>query len=185
LKVFETTLPGVIVIEPKVFGDERGFFMETFQDRRYRELGIKEDFVQDNASRSCKGVMRGLHYQIKHQQGKLVSVSRGIIFDVAVDIRKGSPNFGEHYSHILSEDNRRQMYIPPGFAHGFCVLSDIADFTYKCTDYYDFESERGVAWDDPGLAIEWPLSDVIMSDKDKDNLRLSEMSDTDLPVFKA
>jgi dTDP-4-dehydrorhamnose 3,5-epimerase len=195
LKVFETTLPGVIVIEPKVFGDERGFFMETFQDRRYRELGIKEDFVQDNASRSCKGVMRGLHYQIKHQQGKLVSVSRGIIFDVAVDIRKGSPNFGdirkgspnfgEHYSHILSEDNRRQMYIPPGFAHGVCVISDIADFTYKCTDYYDFESERGVAWDDPGLAIEWPLSDVIMSDKDKDNLRLSEMSDTDLPVFKA
>ena len=185
MRVFETTLPGVIVIEPKVFGDDRGFFMETFQDRRYRELGIKEDFVQDNASSSCKGVMRGLHYQIKHQQGKLVSVSRGIIFDVAVDIRKGSPNFGKYYSHILSEDNHRQMYIPPGFAHGFCVLSDIADFTYKCTDYYDFESERGVAWDDPDLAIEWPLSDVIMSDKDKDNLRLSEMSDTDLPVFKA
>lgn len=185
MKVIQTAIPDVLIIEPQVFGDERGFFMETFQDKRYRELGIKEDFVQDNASRSCKGVMRGLHYQIKHQQGKLVSVSRGIIFDVAVDIRKGSPNFGKHYSHILSEDNRRQMYIPPGFAHGFCVLSDIADFTYKCTDYYDFESERGVSWDDPGLAIEWPLSDVILSDKDKGNLRLSEMSDTDLPVFKA
>jgi len=181
LKVLETTLPGVIVIEPKVFGDERGFFMETFQDLRYKDIGIKEDFVQDNASRSCKGVMRGLHYQINHPQGKLVSVSRGIIFDVAVDIRKGSPMFGKYYSHILSEDNHRQMYIPPGFAHGFCVLSDVADFSYKCTDYYDFDSERGILWNDSELGIEWPLTDVILSNKDKNSPRLCDVSDADLP----
>ena len=181
MKVLETTLPGVIVIEPKVFGDERGFFMETFQDLRYKDIGIKEDFVQDNASRSCKGVMRGLHYQINHPQGKLVSVSRGIIFDVAVDIRKGSPMFGKYYSHILSEDNHRQMYIPPGFAHGFCVLSDVADFSYKCTDYYDFDSERGILWNDSELGIEWPLTDVILSNKDKNSPRLCDVSDADLP----
>lgn len=183
MKILETTLPGVIVIEPAVYGDQRGFFMETFQDKRYKALGIKDDFVQDNASRSCKGVLRGLHYQIKHPQGKLVSVSRGIIFDVAVDIRQGSPTFGQYYSHILSEDNHRQMYIPPGFAHGFCVLSEMADFTYKCTDYYDMESERGIAWDDSELGIEWPLSDVVLSEKDKTNLCLSEVCDVDLPKY--
>ena len=183
MKIIKTTLPGVIVIEPQVFGDERGFFMETFRDTRYEEAGIKEKFVQDNASRSCKGVMRGLHYQIDHQQGKLVYVNRGIIFDVAVDVRKGSPNFGQYYSHILSEDNHRQMYIPPGFAHGFCVLTEMADFAYKCTDYYQPEYERGIAWDDPALGIEWPLSDVIMSDKDKENPFLADMADADLPVY--
>ena len=183
MKIIKTTLPGVIVIEPKVFGDSRGFFMETFQDKRYQEAGIKETFVQDNASRSCKGVMRGLHYQIDHQQGKLVYVNRGIIFDVAVDIRKNSPNFGQYYSHILSEDNHRQMYIPPGFAHGFCVLTEMADFAYKCTDYYHPEFERGIAWDDPGLGIEWPLSKVILSDKDNNNPCLTDISDTDLPAY--
>ena len=183
MKIIKTTLPGVIVIEPKVFGDQRGFFMETFQYKRYAEVGIKEKFVQDNASRSCKGVMRGLHYQIDHQQGKLVYVNRGIIFDVAVDVRKGSPHFGQYYSHILSEDNHRQMYIPPGFAHGFCVLTDFADFAYKCTDYYYPEFERGIAWDDADLGIEWPLSDVLLSDKDKLAPKLADVSDDELPVF--
>jgi len=183
LKILETTLPGVIVIEPKVFGDARGSFMETFHVQRYKDVGIEDEFVQDNASRSCKGVLRGLHYQLEHPQGKLVAVSRGIIFDVAIDIRIGSPQFGKYYSHILSEDNHRQMYIPPGFAHGFCVLSDIADFTYKCTDYYHPECERGIAWDDPELGIEWPLSDVILSERDKLNNPLSQMAEKDLPAY--
>lgn len=183
MKVLETALPGVFVIEPKVFGDQRGFFLETFQDKRFADAGIVEKFVQDSLSRSRKGVMRGLHYQIEHAQGKLVFVNRGIIFDVAVDIRKGSPTFGQYYSHILSEDNHLQMYIPPGFAHGFCVLSDLADVAYKCTDYYCPESERGVAWNDPELGIEWPFTDVIVSEKDKANPCLSDIPDSDFPKF--
>lgn len=183
MKIIETTLPGVIVIEPRVFKDERGYFMETYQAERYREAGINEAFVQDNLSRSSKGVLRGLHYQIEKEQGKLIYVTRGIVFDVAVDIRKGSPNYGQYYSHILSEDNHRQMYIPPGFAHGFCVLTDIADFGYKCTNYYSPEHERTVRFDDPSIGVEWPLTDVILSDKDGKALTLSEMDEKDLPAY--
>ena len=182
MKIIETTLPGVIVIEPKVFGDQRGFFMETYQSHRYREAGIELDFVQDNHSRSAKGVLRGLHYQVEHAQGKLVHVTQGIVFDVAVDIRKGSPTFGQYYSHILSEDNHRQMYIPPGFAHGFCVLTETADFVYKCTDYYYPEHERSVLWNDPAIGIEWPLTNVTLSEKDKKGIPLNQI--TDLPTYE-
>ncbi|MDH5218653.1 MAG: dTDP-4-dehydrorhamnose 3,5-epimerase [Gammaproteobacteria bacterium] len=184
MKIIETTLPGVIVIEPKVFGDQRGFFMETYQADRYREAGIELDFVQDNHSRSAKGVLRGLHYQVKCGQGKLVHVTRGIVFDVAVDIRKGSPTFGQYYSHILSEDNHRQMYIPPGFAHGFCVLTDTADFVYKCTDFYNPEYERSILWNDPDIGIEWPLTDVTLSDKDKKGMPLRQVAEVDLPPYE-
>jgi len=183
MKIIETTLPGVIVIEPKVFGDSRGFFMETYQSIRYKEAGIILDFVQDNHSRSAKGVLRGLHYQTQHAQGKLVHVTKGIVFDVAVDIRKDSPTFGQHYSHILSDENHRQMYIPPGFAHGFCVLSDIADFVYKCTAYYHPEYERSVLWNDPEIGIEWPLSDVALSEKDKNGIPISKLPIEDLPAY--
>lgn len=183
MKILPTTLPGVIVIEPKVFGDSRGFFMETYQKERYEAVGIHASFVQDNASRSSQGVLRGLHYQIKHPQGKLVSVSRGVIFDVAVDIRVGSPNFGKVYSQILSEENHLQMYIPPGFAHGFCVMSEVADFSYKCTDYYDYESEKSLTWNDPALGIDWPLTDVTLSEKDKSNICLADMPEADLPRY--
>lgn len=184
MKIISTPLPGVIVIEPRVFGDSRGFFMETYQAKRYEDAGIKESFVQDNASRSRKGVLRGLHYQLKHPQGKLVSVSRGEIFDVAVDIRVGSPTFGQHYSQILSEENHLQMYIPPGFAHGFCVMSDVADFSYKCTDYYDVASERSLTWNDPQLEIVWPLTEVTLSEKDKNSVCLGDMPDVDLPKYR-
>ena len=185
MKIIEATLPGVIVIEPKVFGDARGFFMETYQAERYREAGIPLDFVQDNHSRSAKGVLRGLHYQIEHAQGKLVYVTCGIVFDVAVDIRIGSPTYGQYYSHILSEENHRQMYIPPGFAHGFCVISDSADFVYKCTDYYYPEHERAIRWNDADIGIEWPLSDVSLSDKDAAAKPLAKIDKNDLPKFQS
>lgn len=183
MNIIETTLPGVIVIEPKVFTDSRGFFMETYQAERYQSAGIHDVFVQDNFSRSTKGVLRGLHYQVQQAQGKLIYVTRGIVFDVAVDIRKGSPTFGQYYSHILSEDNHRQMYIPAGFAHGFCVLTDVADFGYKCTDYYAPEHERAIQYNDPDIGVEWPVKDAVVSDKDKNAPALSRMSDDDLPVY--
>ena len=158
MKVIETTLPGVIVIEPKVFGDQRGFFQETYHAQRYREAGLDVTFVQDNHSRSRRGVLRGLHYQMIQMQGKLVSVTRGEVFDVAVDIRKGSATFGQWYGTHLNDENHRQMYVPPGYAHGFCVLSETVDFIYKCTDYYHPQSEKGVLWNDPEIGIEWPIS---------------------------
>ncbi|MDH5545576.1 MAG: dTDP-4-dehydrorhamnose 3,5-epimerase [Gammaproteobacteria bacterium] len=185
MNIIETTLPGVIVIEPKVFGDTRGFFMESFHTQRYREAGIDMDFVQDNLSRSAKGVLRGLHYQVEHAQGKLVFVTRGSVFDVAVDIRRGSPNYGQYYAHILSEENHRQMYIPPGFAHGFCVLSETADFMYKCTDYYHPQHERSIAWNDPDIGIEWPLVNVTLSEKDKAASSLAGVAEHDLPLYPA
>ncbi|MCX9474618.1 dTDP-4-dehydrorhamnose 3,5-epimerase, partial [Vibrio cholerae] len=157
MKVIDTAIPDVKIIEPKVFGDERGFFLETFHLKRYQEmLGINLDFVQDNHSRSTKGVLRGLHFQKTKPQGKLVRVVRGEVFDVAVDIRKGSPTFGKWEGVILSEENKRQFWVPPGFAHGFLVLSDIADFEYKCTDYYDASDEGSLLWSDPELDIDWP-----------------------------
>jgi dTDP-4-dehydrorhamnose 3,5-epimerase len=159
MKVIATSLPEVLIIEPKVFGDTRGFFFESFNQLAFNNAtGLNEAFVQDNHSRSAKGVLRGLHYQIQQPQGKLVRVVRGAVFDVAVDVRKSSANFGKWVGVELSEDNYRQLWVPAGFAHGFLVTSDSAEFLYKTTDYYAPEFERCVAWNDPSIAIEWPLA---------------------------
>ena len=184
MKVVETNLPGVLVIEPKVFGDARGFFQETYHEQRYQEMGIKERFVQDNHSRSRKGVLRGLHYQLKYPQGKLVRVTQGEVFDVAVDIRQGSPTFGQWYGTTLTGENYRQIYVSPGFAHGFVVLSESADFLYKCTDYYHPEDEGVVAWNDPAIGIAWPLTEVSLSEKDSAAPDLSDISFDRLPKYK-
>lgn len=157
MKFVETSLPGVIRIEPRIFSDERGFFMETWQAKRFRDAGIDVEFMQDNLSHSSKGTLRGLHYQIQMSQGKLVRVVSGEVFDVAVDLRKSSPNFGRWVGEILSAENKHQLWVPPGFGHGFLVLSDTADFEYKCTDYYAPEFERTIRWDDPDIGIDWPL----------------------------
>jgi dTDP-4-dehydrorhamnose 3,5-epimerase len=166
VKVLETAIPGVIVFEPRVFGDARGFFLETFHAARYAEAGLSLPFVQDNWSRSARGILRGLHFQEPNPQGKLVSVVSGAVWDVAVDIRRGSPTFGRHVGVELSADNKRQLWVPPGFAHGFCVLSDVADFVYKCTALYAPEHDRGIRWNDPDLAIPWPLEAPLLSAKD-------------------
>jgi dTDP-4-dehydrorhamnose 3,5-epimerase len=167
MNVIQTKLKDCVIIEPKVFGDHRGFFLETFQADRYREqAGITLPFVQDNHSRSAKGVLRGLHFQKTKPQGKLVRVVSGEVYDVAVDIRQGSPSFGLWEGVILSEENKRQLWVPPGFAHGFLVLSDTADFEYKCTDYYDPSDEGSLVWNDPAMAITWPLDKPTLSDKD-------------------
>ncbi|MDC0707498.1 dTDP-4-dehydrorhamnose 3,5-epimerase [Stigmatella sp. ncwal1] len=158
MKVLETAVPGVLLIEPKVFGDDRGFFLETFHAKRYADAGIPGPFVQDNYSRSAKGTLRGLHFQEPQAQGKLVQVVAGAVYDVAVDVRRGSPTFGKWVGVELSAENRRQLWVPPGFAHGFCVTSDFADFQYKCTALYAPENERSILWNDPELAIAWPLS---------------------------
>lgn len=169
MKVLDTAIDDVKIIQPKVFGDDRGFFLETFEKRRYQQmLNIDYDFVQDNHSRSRKGVLRGLHFQRENPQGKLVRVVRGEVFDVAVDIRKDSPSYGKWAGVILNEENKMQFWIPPGLAHGFVVLSDIADFEYKCTDYYNPASEGCLIWNDPTVGIKWPLhGEPILSDKDK------------------
>lgn len=176
MKVIETALPGVIIIEPKVFGDHRGFFKETFSASRYNEVGIKLPFVQDNHSRSSRGVLRGLHFQKTQPQGKLVSVTRGAVYDVAVDIEPNSSSFGQYVGVELTDQNHRQLYVPPGYAHGFCVLSEIVDFVYKCTDYYHPENEGGLAWDCPEVAIDWPLADPQLSEKDLNYPTLSELT---------
>lgn len=158
MKVIPTAIPDVLILEPQVFGDDRGFFLESFNARKFAELtGIQRDFVQDNHSRSQKGVLRGLHYQIQHPQGKLVRVVSGTVFDVAVDMRRSSPTFGRWTGVTLSAENKRLFWVPEGFAHGFLVLSDSADFLYKTTDYYFPEHERSLLWNDPELAIDWPL----------------------------
>jgi dTDP-4-dehydrorhamnose 3,5-epimerase len=167
MNVIQTKLEGAIIIEPKVFGDDRGFFMETYHCNRYKEAGIDLLFVQDNHSRSSAGVLRGLHFQKTKPQGKLVRVVRGEVFDVAVDIRKDSATFGRWEGVILSEENKRQFYVPPGFAHGFVTLSDIADFEYKCTDYYDPSDEGSIRWNDPDIGINWPVALPRLSEKDK------------------
>jgi dTDP-4-dehydrorhamnose 3,5-epimerase len=176
MEVRETDLPGVVIVEPRVFGDERGFFVETWQRARYAAAGIDVDFVQDNLSRSRRGTLRGLHFQIERPQGKLVQVVRGEVFDVAVDVRRSSPTFGRWTGTVLSAENHRQMYVPPGFAHGFQVLSEVADFAYKCTEFYAPELERSVRWNDPTVAVEWPLGDAppILSPKDRDAPLLAE-----------
>lgn len=161
MKAIATDIPDLLIIEPKVFGDSRGFFFESFNKRMFREItGIDAEFVQDNHSRSARGVLRGLHYQIKQPQGKLVRVVRGKVFDVAVDLRRASPTFGKWFGLELSEDNHRQLWIPPGFGHGFVVLSDSADFLYKTTDYWAPEHERCIIWNDPELGIAWPLDGI-------------------------
>lgn len=176
MKVIETAIPDVKIIEPKVFGDQRGFFLETFQVERYRdEAGIELPFVQDNYSRSGRGVLRGLHLQKTRPQGKLVRVVRGEVFDVAVDLRPESPTFKQWVGATLSETNYQQLWIPPGFAHGFLVLSTYADFEYKCTDYYYPEDEICLAWNDPEVGVEWPTDNPTLSAKDQAGLLLSEL----------
>lgn len=178
MKVTTTAIPDVLVIEPKVFGDARGFFYESFNRKDFQEqTGVRLDFVQDNNSRSARGVLRGLHYQVRQPQGKLVRVVRGSVFDVAVDIRRSSPTFGRWVGTELSEDNYRQLWVPPGMAHGFLVLSEFADFLYKTTDYYAPQHERCIAWNDPDLKIEWPLAQAavvqpVLSAKDQTGLHL-------------
>ena len=157
MNIVNTPLEGVRLIEPRVFGDERGFFLESFNARAFEAAGLPTDFVQDNHSRSARGVLRGLHYQVEHPQGKLVRVTSGSVFDVAVDMRRSSATFGRWYGAELSAENHRILWVPPGFAHGFCVTSDFADFQYKCTDWWSPEHERSVRWDDPDIGIEWPL----------------------------
>ncbi|WP_062810822.1 dTDP-4-dehydrorhamnose 3,5-epimerase [Alcanivorax sp. NBRC 102028] len=172
MEVITTRIPDVKLIKPKVFGDERGFFMECWNARVFSEAGIDATFVQDNHSRSVKCTLRGLHYQIKHPQGKLVRCTRGEVFDVAVDLRKDSPTFGQWVGEFLSEENKHQLWVPPGFAHGFLVISNVADFQYKCTDFYAPEYEETLLWSDPDLAINWPDVDAepVISKKDKDGL---------------
>ncbi len=178
MNVIPTRLQDCLIIEPKVFGDDRGFFLESFQAERYRQLaGITQPFVQDNHSRSAKGVLRGLHFQKTKPQGKLVRVVRGEVFDVAVDIRPQSATFGQWEGVVLSEQNHRQFWVPPGFAHGFLVLSDFADFEYKCTDFYDPTDEGAICWNDPQLAIAWPLSaQPMLSAKDAAAPLFSELA---------
>lgn len=176
MKVIETKLKDCVIIKPNVFGDERGFFLETFQAERYSALaGITLPFVQDNHSRSSKGVLRGLHFQKNKPQGKLVRVVKGKVYDVAVDIREGSTTFGQWEAVILSEENKLQLWVPPGFAHGFIVLSQTADFEYKCTDYYDPSDEGSILWNDPDLNISWPVDDPILSGKDSSAEKLVDL----------
>jgi dTDP-4-dehydrorhamnose 3,5-epimerase len=177
MRVINTELLGVKIIEPQVFCDNRGIFFESFRKDSYKELGIPLAFVQDNISRSKYGVLRGLHFQLKYPQGKLVTVTYGEVFDVVVDIRVGSVTFGKWLSVILNDKNHKQIYIPPGFAHGFCVLSEFADFHYKCTNYYSPKNECGIIWNDPNIGIKWPKMKhgPILSDKDKSYKSLSDM----------
>ncbi len=183
MKVIETPLAGLLVIEPKVFGDERGFFLETWSHKRYQEMGINVDFVQDNLSFSGRGVLRGLHFQNPQTQGKLVYVLQGEVFDVAVDIRKGSPTFGRWHGVVLSGENKRQFWVPPGFAHGFCVTSETALFAYKCTEPYAPQHERAIRWDDPTLAIDWPISVAQVSEKDRHAPLLADIDPAHLYEF--
>lgn len=183
MNVINTDIPDLLIIEPKVFGDQRGYFLETFQAERYKSAGILCDFVQDNLSFSAKGVLRGLHFQIKHPQAKLVQVLKGSVYDVAVDIRPGSPTFGKWVGIELSEDNHRQFFIPQGFAHAFCVLSDTALFNYKCSDYYNPHDEGGIIWSDPEIGIDWPMNSPVLSQKDSIYPKLSEIKPENLPVF--
>ena len=188
MNIITTNLPGVIVIEPKVYVDKRGFFLETFREDVLLQAGINAHFVQDNHTRSSQGVLRGLHYQMTQTQGKLVRVATGSVFDVVVDVRSGSPTFGQWFGTELNEDNIKMIYVPPGFAHGFVVLSETTDFIYKCTDYYHPESEQGIAWDDPDLNIDWSVAEIAekisLSDKDKQNVKLKDQPAEKLPAYR-
>jgi len=181
IRISATELPGVLLIEPRVFEDPRGFFLETHHQRKYSEAGLDVQFVQDNHSHSKRNTLRGLHYQRAHPQGKLIYAARGEIFDIAVDLRRSSPTFRKWYGVRLSVENHLQIYIPPGFAHGFCVLSDRADVVYKCTDFYYAEDDLGVLWSDPDIGIQWPISEPLLSAKDIALPALSEISTDRLP----
>lgn len=185
LRCMETPLPGVRLFAPDVFRDSRGFFMEVFHERKYAALGLEGRMVQVNLSRSAKGILRGLHYQLHHPQAKLLGVLQGAIYDVAVDIRRGSPTFGRWFGTMLEAEQRRQMFVPAGFAHGFCVMSDTAEVLYQCSDYYAPEDERGIAWDDPAIGIAWPLEGPpVLSDRDRRHPRLAEADPGALPVYQ-
>ncbi len=184
MKVSPTAIPDVLLIEPAVFGDSRGFFLETYHGTRYRENGIPSDFVQDNLSFSQKNVLRGLHYQWPHPQAKLVQVLEGEVLDVAVDIRRGSPTFGESVHRVLSSDNKHQLFIPKGFAHGFFVMSETALFMYKCSGYYNQSAEKGILYSDPDLAIDWPDGTPTLSAKDAVFPRLKDLPEEDLPPYE-
>ena len=183
MDLIETHIPGVVILEPRVFGDARGFFMETWNQARYVEAGLPASFVQDNLSYSRRGVLRGLHFQHPNAQGKLVYVLQGEVFDVAVDIRRGSPTFGQSVSALLSSDNKRQFYVPPGFAHGFCVTSETALFAYKCTELYSPSDEASILWNDPALGIDWPIDAPELSDKDRIALSLADFPQDRLPTY--
>jgi dTDP-4-dehydrorhamnose 3,5-epimerase len=183
MKVIETALPGAVVLEPKVFGDERGFFYESYNRDSYYAAGISVDFIQSNVSRSARGVLRGLHYQWPNPQGKLVSVLEGEVYDVAVDIRRGSPTFGRWAGVMLTADNHRHFWIPEGFAHGFCVLSEFATFAYQCTALYDAKADAGIRWNDANIGIDWPLSEPLLSDKDSKTPLLKDVPSDRLPLL--
>lgn len=185
MEVIQTDLEGVLLIKPRVFGDSRGGFFESYHASRYGESGITPTFVQDNVSLSQRSVLRGLHFQHPHGQGKLIQVLEGEIYDVAVDVRFGSPQFGRWVGTHLKSSEPQQIFIPEGFAHGFAILSEIAIFSYKCSDYYDPESEKTVIWNDPTIAIDWPVSDPILSPKDADGSPLSGFKPKDLPIYSA
>jgi dTDP-4-dehydrorhamnose 3,5-epimerase len=182
VNIVATDLPEVLVIEPRVFRDDRGFFVESFHDERFTQAGLPARFRQDNHSRSVRNVLRGLHYQLEHPQGKLVTCMQGVVFDVAVDVRVGSPTFGRWTGITLSGDEPRFVWIPAGFAHGFCALSDVADVTYKCTTVYQADDDRGVLWNDPAIGIQWPVSEPLLSPKDRRNAPL-DRGRGDLPRY--
>lgn len=183
MKVTATALPDVLLVEPKVFGDARGYFFEAYSARRYAEAGITATFVQDNVSLSQRGVLRGLHFQHPYGQGKLVGALKGEVFDVAVDVRRGSPTFGRWVGQCLSSENKRQLYVPPGFAHGFLVTSDEAVVAYRCTEYYHPEAERSIRWDDARIGITWPIDGPVLSTKDEVAVTLDAMPEEFLPAF--
>jgi len=183
MKIIQTKLPGVLIIEPRIFPDGRGFFFETYNRERYSQHGISNEFVQDNLSLSVKNTLRGLHYQLPHSQAKLVQVLSGEALDVAVDIRVGSPAFGQWIGVKLSSENKRQLFIPKGFAHGFCVLSDSVLFSYKCDDFYSPDCEKGILWSDPAIGIEWDMKTPLLSEKDRKYAFLKDVSKASLPVY--
>lgn len=183
MKVIQTALPGCVVIEPKVFGDDRGFFFESWNAERFQPLGLPASFVQSNVSSSSQGVLRGLHYQWPRPQGKLVSVLEGEVYDVAVDIRRGSPTFGRWEAVLLSAENKRQFWIPEGFAHGFAVLSETALFSYLCTDVYVKEADAGIRWNDADIAVDWPISQPLLSAKDEQAPFLNDVPENRMPVY--
>lgn len=185
MEIIQTELPGVLLMKPRVFNDPRGFFFESYRQDRLAEAGITGTFVQDNHSRSTRGTLRGLHYQLRHPQAKLCRVVSGEVLDVAVDIRRGSPTFGRSVSVVLSAENKLAIFIPEGFAHAFVVLSDTADFLYKCTDYYYPDDQYGIAWNDPELGIDWHVSEPLLSEKDRKHLPLSKTPAQNLPTYRA
>lgn len=183
MDVIDLSIPEVKLIKPRLFSDDRGFFMQSYQEQQYQAAGFDMSFVQDNRSRSSRGVLRGLHYQLEHAQDKLVSVIRGEVFDVAVDIRRGSPTFGRWVGEVLSDENHHQLFVPKGFAHGFLVLSETVDLAYKCSDFYAPGDEYGILWSDPNVGIEWPVEKVLLSSKDEVLTLLSEMPLNLLPAY--